>query len=64
MTGERGSTADQTPFRSEQCTDGRDRPRVPSGVLRGIENIESGETASVEDIAAVVDWGVETTTDR
>ncbi len=52
-------TPDMEEFLEENSTaddlDGDDRPLVPEGVLRGIEDIEEGRTASVEDIEAVLD---------
>lgn len=33
-----------------------DRPAIPEGVLRGIEDIAEGETASKEDLEAVLKY--------
>jgi len=33
-----------------------DRPEVPEGVLRGIEDIEEGRTASEEDLESVLKY--------
>lgn len=33
-----------------------DRPEVPEGVLRGIEDIEEGQTASKEELASVLKY--------
>jgi len=39
---------------SEDGTDSDERPEVPEGVLRGIEDIAEGDTASKEDIDSVL----------
>ena len=48
---------------SPQAGDGRedgvedvDRPEVPEGVLRGIEDIAEGRTASKEDLQSVLKY--------
>ena len=33
-----------------------DRPEIPEGVLRGIEDIAEGETASKEDLESVLKY--------
>jgi hypothetical protein len=41
----------------DDCADGTgddEQPAVPEGVLRGIDDIAEGETASKEDIDAVL----------
>ena len=39
---------------TEDSSDDGEDPLVPEGVLRGIEDIEEGETASKEDIESVL----------
>lgn len=39
----------------DEAEDGH-RPEVPEGVLRGIEDIEEGRTASKEDLESVLKY--------
>jgi hypothetical protein len=41
--------------REDGAEDG-DRPEVPEGVLRGIEDIDEGRTASKEDLESVLKY--------
>lgn len=41
--------------REDDAEDG-DRPEVPEGVLRGIEDIAEGDTASKEDLESVLKY--------
>jgi len=41
---------------AEERADDVDAPLVPEGVLRGIEDIEEGNTASKEDLEALLNF--------
>jgi len=41
--------------REDDAEDG-DRPKVPEGVIRGIEDLDEGRTASKEDLESVLKY--------
>jgi hypothetical protein len=41
---------------AEEPADDGDAPLLPEGVLRGIEDIEEGNTASKEDLEALLNF--------